>query len=71
MGGLAPLRWAVWSEYEGVVEIFLGRSDVNPNELSGEGKPPLWPAATAGHEGVVEVQVRWGSVGPSELDNPG
>jgi len=33
------------------VEIFLGRSNVNPNELSGDGKTPLWHAATAGHEG--------------------
>ena len=54
MGYLAPLRSAAWN---GVVEVFLGTSDVNPNELSGHGKHPLWHAANAGHERVVEILV--------------
>ena len=45
--------WNEW--YEGVMEILHGRSDVNPNELIGDGKTPLWRAAPAGHEGVVKI----------------
>ena len=65
------MHWASWNEYEGVVGIPLGRSDVNPNELSGDGKTLLWHAATAGHEGVVKVLLGQGGVDPSEPEGCG
>ena len=53
------------------MEILVGGSDVNPNELSGDGKPILRHAPTAGHEGVVKVPLGRGGVDPSEPDNRG
>ena len=40
-----------------MVGVLLEPDDVNHNELSGDGKPPLRNAANAGHAGVVEILV--------------
>jgi len=53
------------------VRVLRGRSDVNPNEPSGDGKTLIWHTATTGHEGVVKVLLGWGGVDPSEADNCG
>jgi len=53
------------------VRVLLGRSDVNPNELSGDGKTLLWHASTAGHRGMVKVLLGRGGVDPNEPDNCG
>jgi len=53
------------------VRVLHGRSDVNPNEPSGDGKTLLWHASSAGHGGMVKVLLGWGGVDPSEPDNCG
>ena len=53
------------------MRVLHGRSDVNPNEPSGDGKTLLWHASSAGHGGMVKVLLGWGGVDPSEPDNCG
>ena len=49
------LQRAAKSGHESVVEMLLGRGDVDPNQQDRDGKTPLWWAALRGHEGVVKI----------------
>jgi len=53
--GCGPLTWAARNGHEGVVEILLGREDVDPDKPDDDGQTPLSHAAGNGHEGVVEI----------------
>ena len=54
-GGSTPLIWAGRNGHEGVVEILLGRIEVNPDKPGDDGRTQLWWAAYKGHEGVVKM----------------
>ena len=53
--GNTPFMWAARSGHERVVEILLGRNDVNPEKPNVFGKTPLCYAAEYGHEGVMKI----------------
>jgi len=68
-GGSTPLIWAGRNGHEGVVEILLGRIEVNPDKPDKYGRTPLRWAAYNGHEGVVEMLLRRDDVNPDKPDN--
>jgi len=43
--GSTPLAWAALYGHQEVVEILLGRDDINPNKPNKNGRTPLWCAA--------------------------
>ena len=53
--GCGPLAWAARNGHSGVMEILLGREEVNPDKPNGWGQTPLSYAAENGHEGVVKI----------------
>ena len=68
--GRTPLSWAAWGGHEGVVEMLLGREDVNPNTADTKyGRTPLSWAARRGHEGVVKILLERKDVHTATLDN--
>jgi len=69
--GNTPLVWAATNGHGGVVEILLGRGDVDPNEPDEYGQTPLFRAALDGHEGVVEILLGRHDINCDKLDNYG
>jgi len=69
--GCGPLTWAARNGHEGVVEILLGREDVDPDKPYDEGRTPLSDAARNGHEGVVEILLGREDVNPDKPDRWG
>ena len=66
--GSAPLMWAPSNRHEGVVEVLLGRDDVNPDKPDIYGRTPLWWAAKNGHMGVVGILLERDDIDPKKLD---
>jgi len=66
--GSAPLVWAALNGHEGVVEILLGRDDINPDQRGMYSRTPLWCAAFYGHEGVVKMLLGRDDVTPDTPD---
>ena len=62
--GSTPLSWAAYNGNEEVVEILLGREEVNPDKADKWGNTPLSDAACNGHEGVVKIVLEWDEVNP-------
>ena len=52
-----------------VVQLLLGRGDVNPNKSDGHDQIPLAWAAGNRHEGVVQLLLGRGDINPKRLDN--
>ena len=69
--GNTPLTWAACNGHEGVVEVLLGRDDINPNKQGVGGQTPLHCAAFNGHEEVVKVLLEQDEVNPDKPDNDG
>ena len=69
--GRTPLAWAAHNGHEGVVEILIGREEVNPDKPDIYGKTPLSHAAFRGREGVVKILLGRGEVNPDKPDNSG
>ena len=69
--GNTPLGWAAYNGHEGVVEILLGRDDINPNKRGVGGQTPLCCAAQKGQERVVEMLLERDDVDPDEPDLDG
>jgi len=70
-GGNTPLVWAAGNGHEGVVEILLGRDDVDPDRPDNVGITPLQGAALSGHEGVVKMLLARDSVNPNKANKDG
>ena len=62
--GNTPLLWAALNGHERVVEVLLGRDDINPNKLDEDGLTPLWWAVWNGHVGVAELLLGRDDVNP-------
>ena len=69
--GATPLAWAAGNGHEAVVELLLGRADINPDKPGGDGRTPLVLAACGGHQGVVEMLLGRDDVNPNKLDGSG
>ena len=69
--GNTPLTWAACNGHEGVVEILLGRGEINPNKQDVGGQTPLCCAAQNGHKGVVKMLLERSDVNPDEPDDDG
>jgi len=69
--GCGPLVWAARNGHEGVVEILLGREDVNPDKPDDNDRTPLCYAAWNGHEGVVKILLGREDVNPDKPDRWG
>ena len=69
--GCGPLTWAARNGHEGVVEILLGREDVDPDKPDNNGRTPLSFAAGSGHEGVVKILLGREEVNPDKPDRWG
>jgi len=66
--GRTPLFLAIENMDEEVVEMLLGREDVNPNKSDKDGETPLLLAIDNRDEGVVEILLRRDDVNPNKLD---
>ena len=66
--GCSPLFWAAGNGHEEVVEILLGRQEVNPDKASNSGKTPLSHAARNGHEGVAKILLGLEDVDPNKTN---
>ena len=66
-----PLGWAARNGHSGVVEILLGRGEINPDKSDNRGRTPLSHAAGNGHSGVVEILLGRGETNPDRPDNDG
>ena len=69
--GFGPLAWAAWNGHEGVVEILLGRGEIDPDKPDNKGRTPLSFAAWSGREGVVKILLGREEVNPDKPDNDG
>ena len=67
--GDTPLVWAARNRHQGVVEILLGRDDIDPDKPGVFGQTPLSCAAWNGHESVVKILLGRGEVDPNGVDN--
>ena len=54
-----------------MVEILLGRDDVDPSKPSEDGETLLWLAAKNGHQGVIEILFGRGDVDPNKPSEDG
>ena len=54
--------------HEGVVRVFLGRNDVNPDLADKRSRTPLLWAARNGHEAVVKIPLKWDDIDPNQPD---
>ena len=66
-----PLSWAAYNGHEEVVEILLGRKEVNPGKVDKGGHTPLSDAASKGHEGVVKILLEREEVNPDRPNTSG
>ena len=66
--GTSPLAWASRNGHEEVVKIFLGREDVDPNEVDDAYRAPLHYAAAGGNEEVVKMLLRRHEVNPDRTE---
>ena len=69
--GNTPLGWAACNGHEGVVEILLGRDDINADKPDMDGQTPLCCAAQNGHDGVVKILLGRDGVDPGKPDKDG
>ena len=69
--GDTPLAWAAWNGHEAVIEILLGREDIDPDKPGEAGRTPLLQAARNGHEGVVRMLLGRDDVNPDKPDEVG
>ena len=69
--GCTPLAWTAHNGHAGVVNILLGREEVNLDKPDRDGKTPLSHAALTGHEGVVKILLGREEVNPDKPDNRG
>ena len=69
--GTTPLVWAARNGHEGVVNILLGREEVNPDKPDDGDWTPLTHAAESGHEGVVKILLAREEVNPDKPDDCG
>ena len=67
--GYTPLAWAAYSGYREVIEILLGRGEVNLDRPDNEGQTPLSHAANHGHQGAVKRLRGREDVDPDKPDN--
>ena len=67
--GNTPLWWAAQNGHEGVVEVLLGRDEIDPNKPGVFGQTPLCCAVGAGHEGVVKILLQRDDVNPNVSDS--
>lgn len=58
MNGRTPLMVVAWNGHEKVVQVLLGKNNVNPNILDKRGEAPLWCAAWFGHAAVVKLLLK-------------
>jgi len=65
--GATPLWWAARNGHGGVVEILLGRDDVEPDKPDNWDRTPLACVASNGHVGVAEILLRRGDVKSNQL----
>lgn len=49
---------AAWNGHEKVVQVLLGKNNVNPNIPDKRGEAPLWCAAWLGHAAVVRLLLK-------------
>ena len=66
-----PLAWAARNGHEAVIEILLGRKDIDPDKPGEAGRTPLWWAAHNGYEGVVKLLLGRDDVNPDKPDERG
>jgi len=66
--GNTPLVWAAQNGHEGVVEILLGRDDIDPDKPGAWEQTPLSYASWNGHEGVVKILLRRKDIDPNKID---
>ena len=69
--GRGPLAWAAQKGHEGVVEILLGRGEINSDKPDDHAQTPLSHAAEYGYEGVVKMLLGREEVNPDKPDNHG
>ena len=69
--GDTPLAWAAGSGHEAVVELLLGRADIDPDKPGLGGQTPLMLAACGGREGVVKMLLGRNDVNPNKQDEGG
>ena len=67
--GYTPLAWAAHNGHVGVMEILLGREEVNPDEPDNEGQTLFSHAASHGHEGAVKTLLGLEDVNPDKPDH--
>ena len=68
--GDTPLAWAAGSRHKAVVELLLGRADIDPDKPGLGGQTPLM-AACGGREGVVRMLLGWDHVNSNTQDEGG
>ena len=63
-----PLAWAARNGHEAVVEILLGKNDIDPNRPGESGQTPLFLAAYRGHARIVKVLLGPDHIEPDKPD---
>jgi len=67
--GSTAIAWAARRGHEGVVNVLLEQSKVNPHTADNEyGRTPLLWAAKNGHKGVVKILLEQNDVSPDKAD---